>query len=203
MQAQQISYFSPEEYLELETKAINRSEYINGEIFTMAGCTANHNKITLNFSSSLNFAMRGKDDEVYMADMRLWIEKRNIYTYPDVMIILGEPEFALGRKDTITNPLIIAKILSNNYDRGEKFKMYRNIPSFKEYILIAQTEMYIEQFYQNEQNQWVFSEYEGENAMLRLKNVDFEISLKEIYVDTLTVNLSTGLTGDSCFIELT
>ncbi|HEY9705719.1 MAG TPA: Uma2 family endonuclease [Allocoleopsis sp.] len=193
MQAQQISYFSPEEYLELETKAINRSEYINGEIFTMAGGSANHNKITGNFYASLNFAMRGKDYEVYMADVRLWIAKRNIYTYPDVMIISGEPEFALGRKDTITNPLIIAEILSNstvNYDRGEKFKMYRNIPSFKEYILIAQTEMYIEQFYQNEKNQWVFSEYEGENAILRLKNVDFEISLKEIYDKIKFVNLN-------------
>ena len=189
MQAQQISYFSPEEYLELETKAIQRSEYINGEIFTMAGGTTNHNKIAGNFSSSLNFAMRGKNYEVYIKNLRLWIAKRNIYTYPDVMIISGEPEFVLGRTDTITNPLIIADVLYHNYQR-EKFKIYRNIPSFKEYILIAQTEMHIDQFYQNEHNQWVLSEYEGENSILRLKNVDFEISFKEIYDKIKFVNMN-------------
>ncbi|MBD1936062.1 Uma2 family endonuclease [Microcoleus sp. FACHB-68] len=184
MQAKEQRYYSPEEYLELETTAESRSEYFNGQIFPMPGGLPNHNRIALNFSAALHSAFKRKNYEVFMADMRLWIPQVRLYTYPDVMIVSGALEFAEGRRDTITNPIAIAEVLSEstkNYDRGEKFKLYRSIPSLREYLLIEQSEKSVEQFFKNENNQWILSEYQGEEAMLSLNSVEFQISFSDLY----------------------
>ena len=90
MQVATKQSYTPAEYLELEEKAEYKSEYINGQIFPMTGGSTNHNKIALNLSSELNFAFRQQDYEVYIGDVRLWISDKQIYTYPDVMLIAGE-----------------------------------------------------------------------------------------------------------------
>lgn len=159
MQVQQQDYYTPEEYLELEAAATYRSEYYNGQIFPIAGGTPNHNRITLNLSSALNFALKKQPYEVFMTDMRLWIPSNNLYTYPDVMVVAGQVELAEERKDIITNPIAIAEILSEStekYDRVGKFKLYRAISTLKEYILISQTEIYAEQYTKTEDNKWLF-----------------------------------------------
>jgi Uma2 family endonuclease len=119
-----------------------------------------------------------------MSDLRLWIPQTRVYTYPDVMVVSGELEYAEGRKDTITNPVAIAEVLSDStedYDRGKKFKLYRSIPSLREYITIAQSEMQVEQFSKTDDNKWILSEYEGENAVLALTSLPFQIALPDIY----------------------
>jgi Uma2 family endonuclease len=83
-------YYTPEEYLELEATANYKSEYIGRQIIAMAGASINHNRISLNLSSGLNFAFRNQNYEVFMGDMRLWIPQKLIYTYPDVIIIAAE-----------------------------------------------------------------------------------------------------------------
>ena len=184
MEAKQEYYYSPEEYLELETAAEYKSEYYNGQIFPMAGGTPNHNQIAINFSAALNFAFKGQPYRVFMSDMRLCIPKKRLYTYPDVMVVSGQLEFAEGRRDTITNPLMITEVLSEstaNYDRGEKFKLYRTISSLKEYIIISQSDKQVEQFSKTIDNKWILSEYDEENALLALTSVQFQISLLDIY----------------------
>ena len=176
--------YSPEEYLELETAAEYRSEYCDGQIIPMAGGTTNHNQISLNLSSALNFALRGTSYDVFMSDLRLWIPNCRLYTYPDVMVVPTPLVFAENRQDTIVNPLTIAEILSDStekYDRGDKFRMYRTIPSFKEYLLISQTAMQVEKFTKNDSNQWVLSEYAGKNAQITFDSFEFTISLEELY----------------------
>jgi Uma2 family endonuclease len=111
-----------------------------------------------------------------MSDLRLWIPNCRLYTYPDVMVVQTPLVFAENRQDTIINPLAIADILSERtakispcdddiassstekYDRGDKFRMYRSIPSLKEYLLVSQTAMQVEKFTKNETNQWVLSD---------------------------------------------
>lgn len=93
MQVREKQYFTPQEYLALEEKADSKSEYIEGKIIPMAGGTANHNRIAGNFYAVLNFAFKQKDYEVFNSDMRLWISKRRIYTYPNVTVVAGELEF--------------------------------------------------------------------------------------------------------------
>lgn len=184
MQAKEQRDYSPEEYLELETTAEFRSEYLEGQIFPSAGGFPNHNQIAGHLYATLNFAFKKQNYRVFISDMRLWIPQVRLYTYPDVMIVAGALEFAEGRKDTITNPIAIAEVLSEstkNYDRGEKFKLYRSIPSLREYILIEQAEKSVEQFFKNENNQWIFSEFQGDEAVLSLNSVEFQIAFSDLY----------------------
>jgi Uma2 family endonuclease len=184
MQAQDQRYYSPEEYLELEINSEERHEYIDGQVILMTGGTPNHNQIAGNFYAALNFAMKRQPYRVFVTDQRLWIPKKRIHTYPDVMLVPSQLEFEEGRKDTITNPLMIAEVLSSStssYDRDQKFAAYRTIPSFQEYILIDQYKLHVEQYSKTEARKWIFSEYDGEDATLSLTSVDFEIALADLY----------------------
>ncbi|MBD2518900.1 Uma2 family endonuclease [Nostoc sp. FACHB-973] len=184
MQLQEKRQYSPTEYLELEVISEYRSEYIDGQIIPMTGGTPNHNQIALNLSGSLNFALKRQPYRVFVAEQRLWIPKKRIHTYPDVMVIQGSLEFAEGRTDTITNPLMIAEVLSKStrsYDIDEKFAAYRSIPSFQEYVLIDQYKKHVEQYYKTDAKKWIFSEYEDDDSVLILSSVEFQISLSDIY----------------------
>ncbi|MFB8791162.1 MAG: Uma2 family endonuclease [Potamolinea sp.] len=184
MQVQEKHYYTPEEYLELEIAASFRSEYYDGKILPRAGGTPNHNRISLNLSAALNFALKRQPYDVFMSDMRFWIPRQRLYTYPDVMVVAGQLEFAIGRKDTITNACMIAEVLSEStekYDRVGKFKLYRTMASLREYILISQSEMFVEQYSKIENNKWLLSEYEESNSILALTSMDFQVSLGDIY----------------------
>ena len=184
MQVPTKTYYSPAEYLELETQAEQRSEYLDGQIIPMAGGKPNHNKIALNLSSTLNFALRGTAYDIFMSDLRLWIPDCDLYTYPDVMVVNTPLVFAENRSDTIVNPIMIAEILSDStekYDRGNKFRMYRTIPDFREYLLISQTAMQVEKFTKNDSDQWVLSEYATKESIITFDSFELEISLDELY----------------------
>ncbi|MBN3946572.1 MAG: Uma2 family endonuclease [Nostoc sp. NMS7] len=185
MQLQEKRHYSPTEYLELEIISEYRHEYIDGQIIPMTGGTPNHNQIALNLSATLNFALKKRQPyRVFIADQRLWIPKKRIHTYPDVMVVAGSLEFSEGRKDTITNPLVICEVLSKStrsYDRDEKFAAYRIIPSFQEYILIDQYKNHVEQYSKTDGKKWLFSEYEEENSILILSSIQFQIPLSDIY----------------------
>ncbi|NER02147.1 MAG: Uma2 family endonuclease [Okeania sp. SIO3C4] len=183
MQATQTRY-SSEEYLEREKTAEFRSEYRDGEIIPMTGGTANHNQIVNNFCVALMLALKSQPYRVYTIDLRLSIPEKNIYTYPDAMVIATPVIYAEGRRDTITNSQIIIEVLSRStesYDRGQKFEYYRRVDSFREYILIDQYRYYVEQFSKTEDGKWWLSEYEGDGAILSLSSVEFQISLSDIY----------------------
>ncbi|MEH1794294.1 MULTISPECIES: Uma2 family endonuclease [unclassified Nostoc] len=184
MQITKQRYYTPEEYLELEEAAEYKSEYIDGQIIPIAGGTANHNRIAGNFYAVLNFAFRQQEYEVFNSDMRLWIHQKHIYTYPDVTVIAGEPEFFHNRTDIITNPQLIVEVLSkstNNYDREDQFQVYRTISTFQEYLLIDQTRIHVEQFSKIGKKQWTLREYDEEDEAIALVTVQFEISLQDLY----------------------
>jgi Uma2 family endonuclease len=170
--------------LALEEQSEIRSEYHDGEIVPMSGGTVNHNKISGNFYAYFKFAKKGKPYEVFMADVRLWIPESNRYTYPDVQIICGKVAYYENRKDTIINPTVIIEVLSQSteaYDKGDKFKFYRSIPSFQEYIIINQYQFEVEQYVKTENGKWLVTYLESEEAVLSLNSAEFEISLRELY----------------------
>ena len=184
MQIQEQRTYSPAEYLDQEITSEYRHEYIDGQIIQMTGGTPNHNQIAGNFSAALNFALKRQPYRVFVTDQRLWIPNKRTHTYPDVMVVAGQLEFSEGRKDTITNSLMIAEVLSKStksYDRDEKFAAYRTIPNFQEYILIDQYKTHVEQYSKTHDNKWLFSEYEDENFILSLTALQFQISLLDIY----------------------
>ncbi|AFZ13758.1 protein of unknown function DUF820 [Crinalium epipsammum PCC 9333] len=184
MQLTEKRYYTPEEYLQLEEVADYKSEYIDGEIIPMAGGTTNHNRIALNLSAALNFAFKQQDYEVFIGEVRLWIPKRRIYTYPDVMVVAGEPEYFNNRQDTILNPQVIIEVLSKStkgYDQQDKFEAYRSIDNLQEYLLIDQTRINVEQYFKTGKKRWTFSEYDQEDEAISLNTVDFKISLLDLY----------------------
>ncbi len=172
------------EYLELEEQAEFKSEFVDGDIISMAGATANHNKIALNFCRLFPISITGQDYDIFMSDMRLWMPDYNRYTYPDVMVVVEQPIFTDEKQIAITNPCLIVEILSNStheYDRASKFKLYRSILSFREYVLVYQNNYCVEQYTKRDDGRWILTEYLEEDAVLKLESVSFEISLRDLY----------------------
>jgi len=182
-QTQRRSY-SLEEYRQLEEAAEFKSEYRDGEIVPMTGGTINHNRITINICTFLKYALRGKNAEPFMSDLRLWIPRFRRGTYPDVMVIQGQVAFNEGRKDEVLNPVLIVEVLSQStkdFDRENKFRFYRSIPEFREYVLVNQYEFLVEQYIKNESGQWLFQESEGEGRTITFASVGVQMSITDIY----------------------
>jgi len=177
-------FYTPEEYLELEEQAEFKSEYRDGEIIPMTGGSTNHNQIALNLATSLKIATKKQNFRIYIADVRLWIPRYRQHTYPDVMLIEGQPVYTGNNTTTVMNPSLIAEVLSKstqNYDQGNKFLYYRSIPEFKEYILIDQYQSHVMHYVKTADGKWVFDEIEGESALVSLETVDFQLTLSDLY----------------------
>jgi Uma2 family endonuclease len=120
---------------------------------------------------------------VFINDMRLHIKQSGLYTYPDVMVVCSKIEFVSGRDDTVTNPIVIVEVWSDStkaYDRGEKFAMYRQIPTLQEYVMIDQTRFYVEHF-RREGSFWVLETLEQMESVLTLPSLDCKMPLATIY----------------------
>lgn len=180
------------EYLTQEEQSEIRHEYIDGEIISMAGGLPNHNQISSNLCVALGFDLRRQPYRVFVADQRLWIPESKIYTYPDVMVVAGEIELQAGRRDTITNPVLIAEVLSESTekrDRTTKFNSYRSIPSFAEYLLISQEQILVEHFRKEisseegrtESDRWIYQNYDQLESEITLSSIPVSLKLAALY----------------------
>lgn len=184
MQKPALKYLTPEEYLAMEEVSAIRHEYYQGEIFAMAGATNDHNLIAGDVHTRMNLALTEKGCLVYMTDMQLWVQADRLMTYPDVMVVCGDPKFYEDRTDVITNPIMIVEVLSKSskdYDRGDKFRLYQSIPTLQEYILIDQYTIYVEQYYLETPKKWAVREFNRLTEILQFAKIDFQISLQDIY----------------------
>jgi len=175
--------FTPQEYLALERKSETRNEYYNGEIFAMAGASREHNLIAGNLFRDIGNQLEDRPCETYMNDMRVWIEATGLYTYPDVVVVCGEPRFQDREVDTLLNPTVIVEVLSPTtaaYDRGDKFRHYRRIDSLREFVLISQDRMMVER-YTRRGNDWVLSDLTDPDQVLKLESIGCQIPLNRIY----------------------
>ena len=135
------NFITLEEYLHREQAAEFRSEYFRGEMFAVAGASANHNLIVLNAGASLRDQLKKKPCRVYSSDLKLRIEATGLYSYSDLSVVCGEPQLESNGGDVLLNPVVLVEVLSDSteaYDRGKKFEHYRTIPSLKHYVLVAQ-----------------------------------------------------------------
>lgn len=176
--------YTPDEYLELELASETRSEYRNGAIIPMTGGTPDHNEFAINLASCLKFSLRGKPYRIFATDQRLWVPNRNLYTYPDVMVVEKPLQLQTGRTDTVINPCFIAEVLSKStqdYDHGEKFSAYRTIDHFCEYLLIDQYSIHVEHYVKTAAHQWLLSEYDDPNVTLSLNAFEAQIEIVTLY----------------------
>jgi Uma2 family endonuclease len=184
MSSQQVTYLTPEQYLELERANEFRSEYVNGEMFAMANPTRNHSRIAPNTLSRLSEQLRGKFCGVTGSDTRLYIPKHRAFTYPDIVVTCGPDQLYDARRDTITDATLIVEVLSpstKNYDRSEKFDLYRSLASFAEYLLIAQDAMRAEHHVRLPDASWLFREFTGPADVIELKSIDCRLELQTLY----------------------
>jgi len=179
-----INPLTVEEYLQNEAQAIEKSEFIQGEIIPMAGASANHNRLTGKLHALLLFALEDHGYSVFMSDMRLWIAESESYFYPDVMVIAEEPRFTDSTQIEVTNPCLIAEVLSaltERFDKNQKFGFYRSIPELQEYLLIDQSRYFVEHYQKVGDRQWLLTELIGKNAEIKLSFMAVNIKLAELY----------------------
>lgn len=184
MSSQPRTRVTPEEYLALERRAEYRSEYLDGEVFAMTGASRRHNLITVNVAREISQQLRGRPCEAYATDMRVRIPATHDYTYPDVAIVCGEPQFEDEYLDTLLNSTVLIEVLSPSTeacDRGRKFALYRTIASLTEYLLIAQDEYRIEQYTKQADGRWLLSEYRTPEEGVEVASIQCRLSLKEVY----------------------
>ncbi len=175
---------SIEAYLEMENASLEKHEYYKGEVFAMSGAKVPHNKIASNLSGILYKKLRGKKCQPFNSDQRIHIHSNTLFTYPDISIVCGEILTLNNDEYNVLNPTVIIEVLSKstkNYDRGEKFKLYRDIATLKEYILVDSESIHIEVFRLNKNNHWELEEYNDINSNLEIKAISESLSIREIY----------------------
>lgn len=176
--------YSIEEYLEMENESSEKHEYFQGEIFAMAGARVVHNRLVSNTLISLGIKLRGSSCKPFNSDQRIHIPVNSLFTYPDISIICGKIETLNNDDWNILNPVILIEVLSpstKNYDKGDKFTLYRQIPSLKEYILIDSESIHIEAFRLNERLHWELEEYNQVTDSVLLSSIQTSILISEIY----------------------
>jgi len=183
MATQSNTYITPEEYLRIERAAETKSEYYQGKMFAMAGASRSHSLIAGNLFRELGNRLLDRDCEVHATDMRLLVSSAGLYTYPDVMVVCGEPVLADAHNDILTNPCLIIEVLSKStedYDRGGKFHQYMRIPSLVEYLTVSQSEMLVDQRIRQPDNSWLTREI-GPHQGLSLPSLGIRLDFADIY----------------------
>lgn len=175
---------TPEEFLAFERASDEKHEYRDGVIVAMSGARRSHNLISVNLGARLWECLKDKQCEAYISDMRVYVPQSKLYTYPDIAVVCGEPEFRDGVFDTLLNPTLIIEILSEtteSYDRGQKFEYYRRIDSLQEYVLISQTRPYAEKFNKHGDGFWMLTEVSGIDAEFPLDSIDCALKFADAY----------------------
>lgn len=184
MSSQPKLRLTPEEYLTLEREAEYKSEYFAGEVFATAGASARHVLIVTNVVRELGTQLRRRPCTVYASDLRVRVSATGLYTYPDVVVVCGEPQWADDQRDTLLNPTLIVEVLSDStkdYDRGGKFEHYRTLDSLAEYLLVAQDKVHVEHFVRQPDNRWMLSETNNLSDTITLEAIGCTLDLAEVY----------------------
>ncbi len=178
-------YLTPQQYLARERQAETKSEYLSGEMFAMSGASREHNLIAGNVSRVLGELLRERKCEVYQSDMRVKVSPTGLYTYPDVTVVCGEPEFEDAEVDTLLNAKVLVEVLSPStadYDRGRKFTHYRRLSSLQEYVLISQDRPLVEHYVRQGRDEWLLREQSSLQDTLILPAIQCRLPLSEIYL---------------------
>lgn len=176
-------HYSLDDYFVVEADSSVKHEYFNGEIFAMAGAFVAHNHITGNVLTLLRTSLRGTTCNAFGSDLRISSPK-GLFTYPDVSVICGPVELVPERPDTATNPVVLFEVLSDatrEYDRGEKFELYKTIPTLREYFLIEQREVLAQHFTRGESDSWSETRYDSLHDAMRCSSVSAQLALSEVY----------------------
>ena len=185
MSKQHKARFTAAEYLSMERNSREKHEFAFGEIYAMGGASARHVEIVGNIVRELGNQLRQRPCRVYSTDLRLCVDADHRYTYPDVVVVCGQPQFLDDELDTLLNPDLIVEVLSEstrNYDRGDKFQQYRGIPTFREYLLVDQAKAHIERYSKQNDGTWSLWETDSLDGVIHLESIGVTLPVSEIYL---------------------
>lgn len=199
MTAQPKRYITEQEYIKFERASTSKHEYFDGQIYAMTGASRTHNLIAGNTLATLHGQLRRKPCQIFPSDMRVKVMHTGLNTYPDLVVICGEPEFTDDVLDTLVNPLVVIEILSpstERYDRGMKFQNYRTIESLQDYILIAQDHYHVEHYSRQDNGQWLLQEAIGIESALSIRSIECTLALEDVYEKVVITPENPGISRD-------
>lgn len=186
--------YTVDEYLEMERASFEKHEYVDGEIFEMAGESDAHGIISVNLTSEFHQQLKGKDCQARVKDAKIKSggfsanegkSTKGMFSYPDVVVICGEVKYHDERKDVILNPTLIVEVLTDStdeYDRGAKFVRYRMFnDTLTDYILVSQDIPHIEHFIRQEDQSWKIYTYIGLDKECKLESIGVNLKLADVY----------------------
>ncbi len=172
------------EYLAQEEASEEKHEYLDGQIYAMAGGTPEHGLICANLIAELRTALRSRPCRVYTSDVRVRVQATGLTTYPDVSVVCGPTECSPDDQNAVINPIVLVEVLSTgtaSYDREEKFAHYRRIPSLQEYLLVSQRELHIQHYRRNDDGTWMLRDVRPPEAV-ELSSIGCRLELAEVYL---------------------
>ena len=187
MSTQPKTFLTPEQYLAIEREAEYKSEYYQGEMFAMAGAGWVHNRLVANLIGGFYRQPQQSPCQACPSDMRVRVSATGLYTYPDVVVVCGEPQFLDERRDTLLNPSLLIEVLSPSteaYDRGKKFEHYRSIESLREYLLVASDRVHVDQYTCQADGRWLLTSADRLEDSLDLQSIGCRLALLDLYENT-------------------
>lgn len=184
MSAIPLKQYTKADYMEMEEVSLEKNQYYQGEIFAMAGASIHHNEIVMNTSFEISSYLKGKKCRIYPSDLRIQINANSLITYPDLSIFCDDILTDDTYKENALNPTVIIEVLSpstQNYDRSEKFKLYRAIESLQEYVLISSTEYMVELYTKQPDGKWLYQTYNSKVDNVTISAINFTLPLTAFY----------------------
>lgn len=172
-----------EQYLAFELEQDTRHEFIEGQVYVMAGATERHNQI----ASAIHYALYGqlleRDCSVFQTDMRVQVAEDASF-YPDIVAFCGQAQYADEKRMILLNPTLIIEVLSpstEDYDRGRKFKQYRHLDSLKEYVLVSQDKMQVDHYVRQDEDTWLLQGFSAPDSKIVLSSIGCSLLMSDIY----------------------
>ena len=172
---------TPEEYFIWEEKQLEKHEYIDGELYAMSGGSVNHGRIAIKFITMFDTHLENSGCIIGNSDIKINILKTNNYTYPDVSVTCDDRD--KNTPNYFTYPCLIIEVLSASteaYDRGGKFRMYRNNPILQDYLLVSSTSIEMDLYHQKNNGEWIIINYK-EGDTIELKSINFSFAIEQVY----------------------
>ena len=182
-----VSKLTEQDYLTIERASEYKSEFVGAEMYAMSGGTARHSYLGGSAYTHLRLQLKGSNCKAFNSELRVRAQSGDFF-YPDALVVCGPLQMHAGSKDVCTNPALILEVLSPStaaYDSGLKFKLYRTIPTLKDYLMVHFDDIYVEHYTRQPDDSWALREYSGEAALVPLPNINCALSLAAIYEDAM------------------
>ncbi len=172
---------SPEEYLAWEETQREKYEYINGQVYAMGGGSVNHGRIAIRLTAMFDAHLEGSSCITGNSDIKINIAETNNYTYPDASVTCDDRD--KSNPNYFTYPCLIVEVLSKSteaYDRGGKFRMYRQNPVLQDYLLVSSTQIEMDLYHKKETGEWIILNYQAGDT-IPLKSINLSFQIEQIY----------------------